>query len=716
MGELDFFFDAPIAMQKSLLGFKLPGIWSQPARDQENRLRMFLAGQILGPYREKIARGLLAVTHLDGIIPDSYDQFRPVVRDGVIFFLARFPEERLKELILRQMLFPPDVEPGRRLNALVNRIPVLFKLGQMVARNPHFSTEAKAWLMRLEDEISPDEPDEPDEFDDFDDSDDFFDPENPETRETLDRLENPLEHEDLESLEDAKTNETAETLETAKAIEAAEAIETAEAIESVDAIEGREECGGRMERIPEKRFVLDQPAFRAKSQSCPAASTGFETSAFMGSFEETPSFREGTCREEPMEPDEFLSPVESGTEASPSWSPSVPGRLAETPADSTGMGLVPNCALQYTGELLGAGSVGWTVGAIQKTGSGSAGLPAVVKRLRPHVRKYFHRELEILAELGEYLEANRARYGLREFPFRRVFAEIREGLAREVDFPGEQAHLREAQAQYARLKSFRVPEVLPLSRENRTVMTRMTGESLKRIHLSEARRRDAARLVFHGFILTPLSGTGSKTIFHGDPHAGNFLLEDGDELVMSLLDWSQAGHLHAGQRRSIWQVVLGIAAREPTRVFRHLTLLADTPAVLHRRAGNVFDFIRRLDQLGDGIPRYLLGKACVLIDEMCSLGVGFPFELLVFRKALFTVEGVVRDLDPDFAFDCEVVRAVGLMLASELPERWWRGFVPLLDRSGVYGSTLTNRDVSWFGQEALRRLGSELLRSCANTT
>ena len=555
MAELDFFFDLPLASQRGLLELQLPGIWTAPVPERESRLRRFLEQYDLEPYREKIARGLLEATRIESMIPEFYAAFRPVVRDGISFFLARFSAGRLQELVLRQFVLPAEAEPGRRLTALVSRIPVLFKLGQMVARNPHFAQEDRAWLTSLEDRVPTDEPD------------------------------------------------------------------------------------------------YDDPA-----------PIGFDPPA----------------------------------------------------ADE-------NFALQYSGVLLGAASVGRTVEARWKTGADSPWNRAVVKTLRPHVRDCLSEELAILTDLGEHLEANRSRYEVREFPFRSVFAEIRETLAREIDFPREQANLRAAHEQYAGCRGVQIPVVLPPSNAVRTVMTRMSGQSMQRLGLSASQRRHLARRVFHGFVLFPLLGQADRAIFHGDPHAGNFLIDvSGSTPVLSLLDWSQAGYLNRRQRQALWQMALGLAGREPTRIFRQLMRLTESPARLKEQIIAVHDFIDRQDRQdrqdrrdrqATELADHLLGKACALIDELSSLGITFPFELLLFRKALFTVEGVVRELDPDFAFDRETAQVVGEQAVGEIPGRCWRGFFPLFDRPDVYSAPLTNRDVHCLAQDLVLRGGTRWLAS-----
>ena len=40
-----------------------------------------------------------------------------------------------------------------------------------------------------------------------------------------------------------------------------------------------------------------------------------------------------------------------------------------------------------------------------------------------------------------------------------------------------------------------------------------------------------------------------------------------------------------------------------------------------------------------------------LFDSLLGAGVRFPADLLLFRKSLFTIKGVVNDIDPGFSID-----------------------------------------------------------------
>ena len=52
----------------------------------------------------------------------------------------------------------------------------------------------------------------------------------------------------------------------------------------------------------------------------------------------------------------------------------------------------------------------------------------------------------------------------------------------------------------------------------------------------------------------------------------------------------------------------------------------------------------------------LIKKSFKLLEQLSFEGFVFPAELMLFRKAIFTLEGVLYDLDPSFDMNAAIVR------------------------------------------------------------
>src|SRR6185436_1125739 len=79
--------------------------------------------------------------------------WQPVVHDSLLYFLDRFPQDRLLEKIVDLAYLPPDSPRGAYLTAFVAKTPSLQKLGQILARNPDLAPEYRKALQQLENGI-----------------------------------------------------------------------------------------------------------------------------------------------------------------------------------------------------------------------------------------------------------------------------------------------------------------------------------------------------------------------------------------------------------------------------------------------------------------------------------------------------------------------------------------------------------------------------------
>jgi ubiquinone biosynthesis protein len=87
---------------------------------------------------------------LAAVVPDCYAEFRPVVADGLTFFLRHLAPSRLAEVFRAQADLPADADLPRRLVLFLHACPALHKIGQVVARNRHLAPELRRHLQELE--------------------------------------------------------------------------------------------------------------------------------------------------------------------------------------------------------------------------------------------------------------------------------------------------------------------------------------------------------------------------------------------------------------------------------------------------------------------------------------------------------------------------------------------------------------------------------------
>src|SRR6202162_3185978 len=172
-------------------------------------------------------------------------------------------------------------------------------------------------------------------------------------------------------------------------------------------------------------------------------------------------------------------------------------------------------------------------------------------------------------------------------------------------------------------------------------------------------RRDAARLVFRRLVLDPLFSGLPESIFHADPHGGNLMAQTQNHapLVLVVLDWSQAGRLSAPLRHALIALCLYCVTRDEP-----------SPEILTRLLESNRKSIRIPLPQGAGDP---LHAAFEIVQQLALQGHPVPLNLLLLRKSFLTLDGITRQLDPDFNAWREILAYSSGVFASEAVVRTW---------------------------------------------
>jgi ubiquinone biosynthesis protein len=292
----------------------------------------------------------------------------------------------------------------------------------------------------------------------------------------------------------------------------------------------------------------------------------------------------------------------------------------------------------------------------------------VFKVLKPGIEERLEQELELLEGVGAYLDQRCEESGLPPLDYREAFQQVRDKLRHEYRLDLEQRHLTLARALYEGEPRVQVPALYEYCTRRVTAMERVTGGKVTEHDLAGAGdRRRLARLVVEALIARPVFARAGAALFHADPHAGNlFLTADGR---LAVLDWSLVGWLGESERTAMVQVLLGALTLDAERIVAVLEQLAgrrraDRPAL----KGVVRARLARVRQ--GQVPGFtwLMG----LLDEAVQtarLRVGA--DLLLFRKSLYTLEGVVADIGAGESRIDEVLLSEFLAhFIVEWPGRW----------------------------------------------
>ncbi|NLT66110.1 MAG: phosphotransferase [Acidobacteria bacterium] len=305
----------------------------------------------------------------------------------------------------------------------------------------------------------------------------------------------------------------------------------------------------------------------------------------------------------------------------------------------------------------------------------------VFKVLKPHIAGCFADDMRLLQELADYLSSDAPNYGLSGVNISETFADIRQLLEHEVKFDYERTNLAEATGIFNEVRGVRVPQIIPgLCTRTVTAMTEEAG--IKATDLSElppGTRRTIARRLAEALLVAPLFSPSEEALFHADPHAGNLLYDEARDTLV-ILDWALTGRLSRSQRRQFSMLLVMLMLRD-----------VEGAASAIRSLGEDYGRVRETTSIFlSDIPMYRIPgslDAIRLLDRLAFQGVHFPAELLMFRKSVFTLDGVLHDVAGS---------EVGLdeVLAGSMPDRWPSlplgpsDWAAILSSASLYGTRL----------------------------
>jgi len=269
----------------------------------------------------------------------------------------------------------------------------------------------------------------------------------------------------------------------------------------------------------------------------------------------------------------------------------------------------------------------------------------VFKVLKPYVPDCFAEDMALLQGLGNYLAGGGHEYGFALRDIDEMITEVRLLLERELDFTREQSTLAEAARTYRSTLGVRVPRVIaPLSTPRITAMTEETGVKVTdAFRRSPIRRSRIAGQIVEALIAVPLFSGQRVSMFHADPHAGNLLYDEPNrELIV--LDWALAESLSREARRGLVMLAVMTVLENAGGVRKAVRSLRK-PGAGRRAALRIID--RAVDDFFASIPPGRMPgvlDAMHLLDEIALQGVHFAAPLFLFRKSLFTLDGVLQDV------------------------------------------------------------------------
>lgn len=291
---------------------------------------------------------------------------------------------------------------------------------------------------------------------------------------------------------------------------------------------------------------------------------------------------------------------------------------------------------QFDEKPLATASIGQTHLATTQDGQ-----RVVVKVQRPGIEDTMRGDLNLLYMLAQILEASIDEMQLANVS--EVVTEFERGLLKELDFRSERANLLQMRENLDPDRPVVVPRpYAELSCKTVLTMEFFAGKSVRKVEPGS----DEATRVCAEIVHASLRSVFIDGFFHGDPHAGNILVND--EGVICLIDLGMVGELSEAQRADLVALIVAAIANDSTTIARILMSMG-TPtgrvdiAELRAEIERVRSKYLVVSNLGEADTS---GFAEEFAEAATKFRIKLAPEYAILIKAAATVEGILRGLDP----------------------------------------------------------------------
>jgi ubiquinone biosynthesis protein len=274
-----------------------------------------------------------------------------------------------------------------------------------------------------------------------------------------------------------------------------------------------------------------------------------------------------------------------------------------------------------------------------------SGEDVVIKIRRPGIEKVIETDLDILMGLAYLIEKHITTEEIYD-PIG-IVKEFRRTLHHEMDFTREGHTIDRFSNNFADDPTVHIPRVY----------WDFTGETILTMEMVEGIKiTDLPRLVEAGYDLQTIARNGADAIlkqvlihgfFHGDPHPGNVFILEGNRVCF--LDFGMVGRIDEDLKFQLVDLLMAILQRDVEKVITLLLYSGDLTDEIDTRnlKRDISEFIDDYYE----IPLHEINAGRMLtefIEILSRYRIKFPSDLMLLAKALITIEGIGRQLDPEF--------------------------------------------------------------------
>lgn len=295
---------------------------------------------------------------------------------------------------------------------------------------------------------------------------------------------------------------------------------------------------------------------------------------------------------------------------------------------------------QFDRQPLAAGSLGQVHRALHFNGT-----PLAVKIRRPDAVRDVERDISLMHELAVLTDRNIAEAQV--FDPIGLVNHFARTIRRELNFAREGRTMDEFRRLFKDDPTLSVPQVFwELTTESVLTMEFVDGRRIDQLDAQPGSAFCGAELAAKGAKIF-MKQAFEFGVFHGDPHPGNIRVRH--DATICLLDYGMVGMLETSTREQLVDLFVAVSRQDVDSAVRLVLEIGETvrPVDMPLLQVDMRDFVA--NYYGIELERLNVGRMLSdFVNILSTHGIRNPGSLMLLIRALVTLEGVGRSLDPEF--------------------------------------------------------------------